>query len=496
VLLPKEWFKTLPSEDHVWLSKSIFDEGGKLRSQLQLWYHPPKIPLVFSQPPASPNLFFHHRFFLWMPYRMWNARFLCSQPGCEGQRLNSCGIYRTVRRLIDRVDDYYMGTEYLECGKYQCALGKFAAQFVSRPVSAAKALPPYRPVPTARWLLVVYVSDVHSRLDVLKAKVTFTFGTILNMGSNKRVVKKLAGEAAGTAAWSMNVGLLRQVHTEARNLFPKWKYLVVRLDIWHFMRRLASCVSSESAGAVNFQAYLLEGLVRWNEDRHAAAVVEHKKVHDYQLQCDVVAVATKLGVEPVVKPIHPTPYTDEGEEEEEAVPEVFEEEELEVEEAVDHTIPPPPAASDDDDDDASSSTIIRISPPQLMEAPEAERHEESPRSEMVLDEPTRCADIVRILRPFSLLLTKVQVYTMLIFMFRGYGSRAQSPSLSRLVEGMISLLTDLHLAEERTRGGRKDRWSGVLLNYERIRRLVLSNRELVRHTMIQLFEVNTQNLRQ
>ncbi|GFS23957.1 epithelial-stromal interaction protein 1 [Elysia marginata] len=78
----------------------------------------------------------------------------------------------------------------------------------------------------------------------------------------------------------------------------------------------------------------------------------------------------------------------------------------------------------------------------------------------------------------------------------GYGSRAQSPSLSRLVEGMISLLTDLYLAEERTRVGRKDRWPGVLLDYERIRRLVLSNRELVRHTMIQLFEVHTQTLRQ
>ncbi|GFR76574.1 hypothetical protein ElyMa_005803400 [Elysia marginata] len=314
---------------------------------------------------------------------------------------------------------------------------------------------------------------------------------------------------------------------------------------------------SESAGAVNFQAYLLEGLVRWNEDRHAAAVVEHKKVHDYQLQCDVVAVATKLGVEPVVKPFiqHHTRASslvwstvlfyqhlgrpDEGEEEEEAVREVFEEEELEVEEAVDHTIPPPPAASDDDDDDASSSTIIRSSPPQLMEAPEAERHEESPRSEMVLDEPTRGADmdtnfrdpagqgdldrlmaLVRHLvefRKVDVLSNKQVVETIDLYnhltdadkarlkyparqrpfsVKRRYGTRAQSPSLSRLVEGMISLLTDLHLAEERTRGGRKDRWPGVLLNYERIRRLVLSNRELVRHTMIQLFEVNTQTLRQ
>ncbi|GFS07732.1 hypothetical protein ElyMa_006575900 [Elysia marginata] len=305
----------------------------------------------------------------------------------------------------------------------------------------------------------------------------------------------------------------------------------------------------ESAGAVNFQAYLLEGLVRWNEDRHAAAVVEHKKVHDHQLQCDVVGVATKLGVELVASSLvwstvlfyQHLGRPDEGEEEEEAVPEVFEEEELEVEEAVDHTIPPPPAASDDDDDDESSSIIIRSSPPQLMEAPEAERHEESPRSEMVLDEPTRGADILRDtnfrdpsgqgnldrlmalarhlveFRKVDVLSNKQVAETIDLYnhladadkarlkyparqrpfsVKRGYGSRAQSPSLSRLVEGMISLLTDLHLAEERTRGGRQDRWPGVLLDYERIRRLVLSNRELVRHAMIQLFEVNTQTLRQ
>ncbi|GFS07735.1 hypothetical protein ElyMa_006576000 [Elysia marginata] len=205
-------------------------------------------------------------------------------------------------------------TNYLEKTiRYQCALGKFAAQFVSRPVSAAKALPPYRPVPTARWLLDVYVSDVHSRLEVLKAKVTSTFGTILKMGSNKRVVKKLAGEAAGTAAWSINVGnehgqvlmsvltaseaseglwnkadgLMKRFesagmpepkllyvnqdccgksHTEARNLFPKWKHLVVRLDIWHFMRRLDCCVSSESHPLyATFLRKLSAVIFQWDE---------------------------------------------------------------------------------------------------------------------------------------------------------------------------------------------------------------------------------------
>ncbi|GFR88378.1 hypothetical protein ElyMa_000768700 [Elysia marginata] len=172
--------------------------------------------------------------------------------------------------------------------RYQVTLGKFAAQFIGRPVSAAKAPPPYRPVPTARCLLDVYVSDVHSRLDELKAKVTSTFGTILKMDSTKRVLKKLAGDAAGTAAlstnvgieqgqelmsvltaseakglWNMTDGLMKRyestgmteplllyvdrdccgkLHMEAKNLFPKWKEMVVRLDIWHFMRLLASCV--------------------------------------------------------------------------------------------------------------------------------------------------------------------------------------------------------------------------------------------------------------
>ncbi|GFR92968.1 hypothetical protein ElyMa_000880900 [Elysia marginata] len=271
--------------------------------------------------------------------------------------------------------------------------------------------------------------------------------------------------------------------------------MVVRLDIWHFMRRLASCVSSEShplyavflrklsaaifqwddgditklqeakakeiqsqglglpveltskepnthcrrrtrgesAGAVNFQAYLLEGLVRWNEDRHAAAVGKRIMLRDYKMQCDAVTAATKLGVEPVVKPFHPAPYTGEligaeylfsqtGEplshpDEEEAVPEEEEELEVEAEEAVNFTIPPPPGASPAASSVASpesASTIICSSLPHLMEeAPETERQEEPPRPQMVLDGPTSGADMVR---PFSLLLPKVQVYTRLIFM--------------------------------------------------------------------------------
>ncbi|KAA8578714.1 hypothetical protein FQN60_006050, partial [Etheostoma spectabile] len=51
------------------------------------------------------------------------------------------------------------------------------------------------------------------------------------------VTKKLAGTAADTAAWVTNVG---NEHGQ------EWGQLVVRLDIWHLMRRFASGVTTET----------------------------------------------------------------------------------------------------------------------------------------------------------------------------------------------------------------------------------------------------------
>ncbi|KAK3787067.1 hypothetical protein RRG08_007422 [Elysia crispata] len=98
VALRKEWLKTLPAQDHVWVANALFTESGRLKSQHQMWWHPPQPALVYSQPPATPNVFFHHRFFLWMPYRMLSYPFVCSQPGCDRRQLSSCGLYKTVRR--------------------------------------------------------------------------------------------------------------------------------------------------------------------------------------------------------------------------------------------------------------------------------------------------------------------------------------------------------------------------------------------------------------
>ena len=51
-----------------------------------------------------------------------------------------------------------------------------------------KELPPITPVPKGPWFLAVYVRDVLSRLDEVKAKITSTFGSVLKMESTKKVI--------------------------------------------------------------------------------------------------------------------------------------------------------------------------------------------------------------------------------------------------------------------------------------------------------------------
>ncbi|XP_059207061.1 uncharacterized protein LOC131986226 [Centropristis striata] len=59
---------------------------------------------------------------------------------------------------------------------------------------------------TVHWLLAVYARDCLSHLEETKARVTSIFGSFLKMDSTKKITKKLAGAAAGTAAWVTNVG--------------------------------------------------------------------------------------------------------------------------------------------------------------------------------------------------------------------------------------------------------------------------------------------------
>ncbi|KAM4541695.1 uncharacterized protein PAE49_018621 [Odontesthes bonariensis] len=188
-------------------------------------------------------------------------------------------------RLLKQLKENH-GEEWLDrLGHYfeECS------NFVNRPSLfpvVCQEPPEPADVPTARWLLSVYGRDILSRIDHIKASLTSTLGTILKLDSTKKITKKLAGHSKGTALWVSSVGnelgqILNSVLTvqegpgldrmaaglmeryrqagvappkvlyvdcgccitdglsKLQARFGEWPDLHIRLDIWHFMRRLA-----------------------------------------------------------------------------------------------------------------------------------------------------------------------------------------------------------------------------------------------------------------
>ncbi|CAL8237725.1 unnamed protein product, partial [Lota lota] len=201
------------------------------------------------------------------------------------------------------------------------------ADFVDRPSLfpvVCQEPPEPMAVPTSRWILAVYGKDLMSRMDHIKASITSTFGSILKMDSTKKMTKKLAGAAKGTALWVTSVsnevgqvlisvltaqegpgldrmvsGLIRRYseagvapplllyvdcgccgeavrETKLKARFSGWPDLVIRLDIWHFLRRLAAgCTTDAHALYPVFMAKLSVCLFEW--DPADVALLRHAK---------------------------------------------------------------------------------------------------------------------------------------------------------------------------------------------------------------------------
>ncbi|XP_019729959.1 uncharacterized protein LOC109518521 [Hippocampus comes] len=297
---------------------------------------------------------------------MWGVKLAC--PDCNHDRLTGGGLYKTVRRVLNVRGWYFMGTECLECLKchrkysaweenirkqlhiskqlmfpavltYKLAcdkavislmrtrsLGNSATQLrqvlmeihseewlarctgylsiltqLGVPVNEGGDVPPMRPLPRVPWFLTAYVMDVLPRLEDNKARLT-------------QLTKKLAGEAAGTAAWVTNVGnehgqVLMSVLTAAegeglsamadglvrrykdagkpppvvlyidhdccsitgkskiQRTFGQWDRLVVRLDVWHLMHRFARGVNTNAHLLYGpFMARLASAIFEWDPE--------------------------------------------------------------------------------------------------------------------------------------------------------------------------------------------------------------------------------------
>ncbi|XP_057300249.1 uncharacterized protein LOC130630686 [Hydractinia symbiolongicarpus] len=180
--------------------------------------------------------------------------------------------------------------QYLfDCQKHRKRLAFHQNQIPSYDVADS-----FRVLPQSKWFLAAFARDVWSRMDSVKAAITSVFGVVLKIDSTKKILKKLSGEAKGSASWVTNVGneygaILQSVVTSSESneslkkmadgivdryakanvtppiilytdrdcccyngpskfnvLFSAWPNLTVKLDIWHFMRRISFGCTSES----------------------------------------------------------------------------------------------------------------------------------------------------------------------------------------------------------------------------------------------------------
>ncbi|XP_051996487.1 uncharacterized protein LOC127653743 [Xyrauchen texanus] len=307
--LPESWRTALTVEEQEWIGRELFrtdSEGrSKLTTDLKLWTI--RRVLDFDGWYLMVTEYLECRRCK-RKVAAWSQE-VVSQLG-EGHRALFPAIltYKLAcdRRVIIQLRERTLGNSATQLYKKLCEAHTEAwmrqsihylsvmEPFTSRGVVRMCTPPPKPPpVPQYAWLLMVYCHDILSRLEDMKARVTSVFGTVLKMHSTKKVTRKFAGAAAQTAAWATNVGnehgqVLMSVLTDAEgagllsmaaglmrryrdagveppqllyvdrdccsshggsktaDMFRKWDKLVVRLDIWHLMRRFASGVTTES----------------------------------------------------------------------------------------------------------------------------------------------------------------------------------------------------------------------------------------------------------
>lgn len=111
--LPEQFRKVIQEADQVWIAKCLYEPTGQLKQKIKAcWFHPPLEP---KPSPPEPGWYYRQRMFIWAPMRMWGIPLKC--PQCS-RKINSSGIYRKVREVIDVDSRYYLvGGDYPRCSK-------------------------------------------------------------------------------------------------------------------------------------------------------------------------------------------------------------------------------------------------------------------------------------------------------------------------------------------------------------------------------------------
>ncbi|KAL2092076.1 hypothetical protein ACEWY4_011874 [Coilia grayii] len=267
--LPRLWAEGLPPEDHKWVGKVLLRTGAKGKTELQdnlkLWYTPPPPSHLYHQAP-SPDIFFAHHLFVWMPYKLWKVKVVCLNPSCGGNQLTGGGLHKRARRVLDVDRTYNMVTETLIPQDPIFQIAKKLA-------GTAKG--------TGYWL--TSMGNEHG--EILMSVMTAEEGSGLDRMADG-IMKRY--EQAGVdppVVLYVDCGCcaVTKEKTKLMTRFSKWPNLIVRLDIWHFMRRLAlGCTTDAHQLYPLFMSHLSGCIFEW--DAADLALLREAKAQKRQAQ--------------------------------------------------------------------------------------------------------------------------------------------------------------------------------------------------------------------
>lgn len=111
--LPEQFREAIQEFDQEWIAKCLYEPTGQLKQKIkECWFYPPLEP---KPSPPEPRWYFRKRMFIWAPMTMWGVPLKCPQCSWE---MNSSGLYRMVREVIDMDSRYYLvGGDYPCCSK-------------------------------------------------------------------------------------------------------------------------------------------------------------------------------------------------------------------------------------------------------------------------------------------------------------------------------------------------------------------------------------------
>ncbi|KAM6952075.1 uncharacterized protein PEZ65_009278 [Lycodopsis pacificus] len=160
--------------------------------------------------------------------------------------MTKAGLYRTIRRVLDIDGWYLMATEYLDARRRLEGGHRAAVPHLQLPISSCTDVQVTKKLAGTTSDTAAWVTDVGNGYGQVLISVLTCCEGLSRMAAGLMRRYRLAGVPPPQLIYVERDCCNKDGVSKTAALFQEWEQLVVRLDVWHLMRRFASGVTTES----------------------------------------------------------------------------------------------------------------------------------------------------------------------------------------------------------------------------------------------------------